>query len=48
MIERALAILYGADDATHQANSGGKAPVAALDSAEIDERVEDFSGLRAQ
>src|ERR1700704_5276183 len=39
---------HGADDATHQAHSSRKAPVAALDTAEIDERVEDLGGLRAQ
>src|SRR5436309_1124806 len=37
-----------ADDATHQAHSGRKAPVAALNTAEIDERVEDLGGLRAE
>src|SRR6266849_6223406 len=38
----------GAQNAAHQADSGRKAPVAALNTAEIDERVQDLSGLRTQ
>ena len=38
----------GADNAAHEADGGRKAPVAALNTAEVDERVQDLSGLRAQ
>src|SRR5713226_3179017 len=38
----------GAYHATHQAHSGRKAPVTALDTAEIDERVQNLGGLGAE
>ncbi len=38
----------GADNAAHEADGGRKAPVAALNTAEVYERVQDLSSLRAQ
>ena len=39
---------HGADNAADQAHRGRKPPVAALDTAEIDERVQDLRGLGAE